>query len=209
MDSLPTFIMFGCEIGRRKGKAVISANIPKLSGPAYIWARLKGPNEIIFLVTNKSYSVKLNASPSSTWTWVKSEETLPLEPGKTEIILTSTSYGSAIDCLVVTDDPNFLPEASPRIRRPILVPIPQIIAKATSPYMSKISWTATDNKFFHHYNLYCGREEQFHIDQSKLIASPDRDAFLDWGLHPGDTLFYRVTVVDFWGNESGLRWPQK
>jgi len=34
------------------------------------------------------------------------------------------------------------------------------------------------------------------------VASPDRGPFVDWGLRPGRTYYYRVTYVDRAGNES-------
>jgi hypothetical protein len=118
------------------------------------------------------------------------------------LLLTSSLYGSAVDCLVVSSDLDFSPAQAARVRWPKLGPVKDVSVSAVSPYAVKLSWPAVAGDTLHHYNLYCGRAADFPVGQSTLVASPDRGTFLDWGLQPGATYYYRVTCVDRAGNES-------
>ena len=73
---------------------------------------------------------------------------------------------------------------------------------ATTPYTVRLSWNAIAAPTFHHYNVYCGRQANFAVEQASLVASPDVAGCWDWALKPGEKLHYRVTWVDRGGNES-------
>ncbi len=124
-------------------------------------------------------------------------------------MLGSGTYGSAVDCLVFTDDADFSPGRQPRIRWPQLPAVQTLKAEATSPYTVKLTWQYVESHTFHHYNLYCGHKADFTPDQATLAASPDRKTFCDWGLKPGQTIYYRLTCVDRAGNESVPSTPVK
>ena len=118
------------------------------------------------------------------------------------MVLTSSLYGSAVDCVVLSGDPDFAPAKAARVRWPKLGPVQGVSGRAVSPYAVRLSWPAVTGDTLHHYNLYCGRGADFAVGQGTLVASPDRGTFLDWGLQPGATYYYRVTCVDRAGNES-------
>jgi fibronectin type 3 domain-containing protein len=65
-----------------------------------------------------------------------------------------------------------------------------------------VSWQETNAPHFHHYNLYCGERPDFVPSREHLIASPTTNSFLDWGLKPDTTYYYKATVVDKWENQS-------
>jgi len=196
-----------------EGRLVLPINLPRTDGQWTAWARVRGEKGAQFVLWAGDNPVPLRAPPSTRWTWAKAEATLALKPGPSELVLSSSTYGSAVDCLFLTDDPGFSPDASPRFRWPELAAPQGLKAEAASPYSVKLAWQSVAGAHAgpggsaarvgaHHYNLYCGKEASFAPDQSTLVASPDRNAFLDWGLRPGETLFYRLTASDRAGNES-------
>ena len=163
------------------------------SCPYRTFLRVKGEKGAQFAASAEGGAVQIKAPASERWTWVKAVGTLKLKPGQSELSLSSSSYGSALDCLVLTDDPGFTPGAAPRIKRPALPAVEGLKAEAVSPYSAKLSWQSVEGA--RGYNLYCGKTADFAPGQATLVASPDRNAFLDWGLKPGETLFYRVASM--------------
>jgi Tol biopolymer transport system component len=179
------------------------------AGPWTVWGKVKGEEGVHFRATAGSGSVTLQAPAEASWSWRKFEGTLGSVPASADargrnlqLVLSSPLYGSSIDCLFLTSDPAFSPDKTPRVRWPILAAPSGVTAKAMSPYSVKISWPAAQGDTLHHYNLYCGDHSEFQVEQGTLVASPDRGPFLDWGLRPGKTHYYRVTCVDRAGNES-------
>jgi hypothetical protein len=191
----------------REGHAALAINLPELRGPCQVWARVRGEKGAQFTLSAQGKSVSLHAHPSREWTWVKFRGALSLKPGKCEALLASSTYGSAVDCLALSDDPDFAPAASPRIEWPKLPVVSRVEAAVTSPYTVNLAWQCPESDTFHHYNLYCGHVADFAVEQSRLVASPDRNGYYDWGLTPGQTIYYRVTVVDRAGNESAPSSP--
>ena len=63
-------------------------------------------------------------------------------------------------------------------------------------------WPACGDRSFHHYQLYRGESAGFVPTQRQLLGSPTRAAFIDPGPFTKPTVFYRVVVVDDWGNAS-------
>jgi hypothetical protein len=153
-------------------------------------------------------SVSLERPPGDDWRWGEAKGTLDLAPGRQELRLSSTAYGSAVDALCLTNDAAFSPEGEARIRWPEQAPVAGLAAEATSPYVVRLSWkpvgspSAGGSPPLRQYNLYCGSSAEFAPDQSTLIGSPDRESFLDWGLKPAQELYYRVTWVNRGGEES-------
>jgi hypothetical protein len=181
------------------GRVTLPVKLPEAGGPWAVWARVKGENGVSFRASAGGSPVTLQAPPSPEWAWVKFDGALT---GSGPVLLTSSLYGSAVDCLVLSSDPDFTPARATRVRWPKLGPVQGVSGSAVSPFAVRLSWSAVAGETFHHYNLYCGREADFPVGQGTLIASPDRGTFLDWGLQPGATYYYRVTCVDRAGNES-------
>ena len=67
--------------------------------------------------------------------------------------------------------------------------------------LPKLSWSGERSKRFSHYNLYAGKAANFKCDRRTLIASPDREKYLDWHALPAEP-FYKVTQVTRDGLES-------
>lgn len=189
--------------------ATLNVNFPELGGPCQVWAHVKGPQGARFALAAGGRSIALDVPPCEKWTWAKFDGTLPIKPGKCPIALRSSTYGSAVDCLAFSDDADFSPARQPRIDWPRPPRLENVQAQATSPYTVKLTWRYLENHTFHHYNLYCGHNADFVPEQATLVASPDRNSYCDWGLKPGQTLYYRLTAVDRAGNESVPCEPRK
>jgi fibronectin type 3 domain-containing protein len=182
-----------------EGRVTLPVKVPEAGGPWSVWGRVKGENGVSFRASAGGGPVTLQAPPSPEWAWVKFDGTLS---GSGPLVLTSSLYGSAVDSVVLSSDPDFSPARAARVRWPKLGPVQGVSVNAVSPYAVRLSWPAVAGDTFHHYNLYCGRQADFPVGQGTLVASPDRGSFLDWGLQPGAAYYYRVTCVDRAGNES-------
>ena len=75
-------------------------------------------------------------------------------------------------------------------------------AQAEGQYATRLSWPPAVAADLHHYNIYCGQDGDLKPVQERLIASPERPDWVDWGLKPGTTYHYCVTAVDRAGHES-------
>ncbi len=182
----------------RGGQADLSA--------ATLWCRVKGEEGVEFTFSAGKGAAAIKAPPSSDWTWVKADAKLDLRGAK-ELVLSSRLYGSAMDCALLTDDEEILPDKTPRILAPVLQAPEEITAQAISPYAVRLAWRKTNDATFHHYNLYCGEAADFTPDQSTLVASPDEPSMVDWGLKPGSRLYYRLRSVDRFGRRSPASLP--
>jgi hypothetical protein len=184
-----------------EGQLTLPVNLPEGCGPWTVWARVKGETGVLFRASGGGRPLTLQAPPTTAWTWVKFEGTLDGLEGL-GLLLTSPLYGSAIDCLMLSSDRAFAPGQAPRVRWPDLGKVLDLRAKAESPYAVRLCWAEVEGDTLHHYNVYCGRASDFPANQSTLVASPDRNTYLDWGLQPGTTYYYCVCCVDRAGNES-------
>jgi hypothetical protein len=188
-----------------EGGITFALEIPDGSGPWRLWARVKGREGARFAASSAGArqpaaggSVSLEAPAGDDWRWVSAQGTLDLKPGRQELRLSSSTHGSAVDALCLTNDAAFSPEGQARVRWPEQAPVTGLSAEVASPYTVKLSWRPAGSPqggrpLLRHYNLYCGSSPDFVPDQSTLVGSPDRETFLDWGLKPGQTLYYRVT----------------
>jgi hypothetical protein len=190
-----------------EGGITFALEIPDGSGPWRLWARVRGHEGARFAASSAGGSVSLEAPPGDDWRWVQAQGTLDLKPGRQELRLSSSTYGSAVDALCLTNDAAFSAEGQGRVRWPEPALVTGLSAEATSPYAVRLSWRPAGSPqggrpLLRHYNLYCSASPDFVPDQSTLVGSPDRESFLDWGLAPGQTLYYRVTWADRGGQES-------
>ncbi|MBN2580016.1 MAG: fibronectin type III domain-containing protein [Pirellulales bacterium] len=195
--------------GEGAGEVALNLTMPKTERPCIVWGRVKGEKGVNWTASAQGRSVTLTSPPSTTWRWVKFTGTLDVPPGRCNLVLASSLYRSALDVLVLTDDPAFLPDETRRIDWPAPTVVQGLKASVTSPYSVQLTWQSDESELFHHYNLYCGETADVTPDQSALVASPDANVFHDWGLKPGRTLFYRLTTVDYGGNESAPSPPVK
>jgi len=184
------------------GRLTVPIELPPSGRAWQLWARVKGPEGASFTAELRGQALELRAPPSAAWSWSRFAGTFPAGSPGTTLALQTRLYGSALDCLVLTDDPDYTPDLALRVRCPGVPPVTGLRAAAISPYAVRLSWDPVTSPTLHHYSVYCGHDAAFTADQASLVASPDRADCVDWGLHPGETLFYRVSAVDDRGNEG-------
>jgi len=174
-----------------------------LTAPIRLWARVKGPKGVEFHAQCGAGTLAIRSGASRSWNWVRADGELELGSSPT-MSLSSRVYGSAIDCVCLTDDPEFTPGEAPRIAAAPLKSPEALTAAPISPYAVRLQWQPNRDAALSHYNVYCGTGVDFTADQTTLIASPDQARLVDWALKPGSTCYYRVSCVDRFGRESAV-----
>ena len=180
---------------KREAPAVLTLPVTLPAKARYtIWARLRSGSMTVAGQT-------LTAG-GDRWTWSKSPQPVELPAGAQTIQIAAGQYGSAIDALYFSTDGEFVPsgrnatDATPP-------PVPtDLTATPDGPFVATLTWTASEARDLHHYNLYVGDEPGFAPSQATLIASPDRPRYVDWQVDPKRRQVYKLTAVDRQGNES-------
>ena len=189
-----------------EGRGVVDLDLPPTGRSYWVWARVKGEQGAEFRFFQGGRSVGLSCPSLPGWTWKRCPAALdlghPLGPGRSQFTVSSNLYGSALDSLAVTTDPDFNPDVSSRIAWPKQAAVDGVSATAVPPYTARVSWNRVAVATFRHFNLYCGHTADFAVNQAALVASPDVAGCWDWALRPGETVYYRVTWVDRGGRES-------
>jgi len=125
--------------------------------------------------------------------------------------------GIAIDHLLVTNDPSFVPRGRGQVPEE-LAAVPQGLravplapederALSASPKDQrprvKLVWEEVSaTQGVSHYNVYRSDKESFQAEAETLLGSPSGCVFYDVGLEAGQPVYYRVRAVDAWGNRS-------
>jgi len=65
-----------------------------------------------------------------------------------------------------------------------------------------LGWDASSERDVDHYSVYASSRPNAEPSLADLAGSPKDARFVDWGIEPDTTLYYRVTAVDRQGNES-------
>lgn len=206
------------------------------AGPVRILARVRGlsPLERASYTTGwplpteaaqGSFTVRLGGRQAGTipvagtsWSWVALDAaTVPLAAGAFDLELATSNAGIAVDSLLLTNDPNFVPRgrgqvpeklsAVPQSLRAVPLTTEDERALPASPQDQrprvKLIWNpVAAPQGVSHYNVYRSDQEAFEAEAETLLGSPRDCAFYDVGCSPGQTVYYRVRAVDAWGNRS-------
>ena len=148
------------------------------------------------------------------WHWVALDAATVQLPGRSvDLELSTSDPGIAVDCLCITNDPDFRPAG--RGREPsggLAVPG----GLGTAPFtmqdaerfelvgaQAKIAWQPVGApQGVARYQVYRGEQEDFPADPEHLLGSPAEPVFHDCDLELGKQVFYRVRAMDAWGNLS-------
>ena len=148
--------------------------------------------------------------------------TVPLTPGAAALEISTQDTGIAVDNVLVTNDPDFMPNGRGQVPEELAAvpkglhvePFSPEDQPATSGWISeqtpcmKLAWQPVDApQGVAHYNVYRSDSESFEAQAKTLLGSPSAPVFYDVGLQPGQTVYYRVRAVDAWGNQSPASAP--
>ena len=185
----------------KAGSVTTEVNIPRAAN-YYVFARVKAAkdastgnlysNEIKFSVAG----LEISSAAAGDWRWVRSTSSVSLAAGPQSIVISSATRGSSLDAFYLSTDADFTPLGR------VLAPQPQVLelSGSMSGGYPTLSWAQSNNSRFYYFNLYASDSANFEIDQSNLIASPDKASYLDWQALAGQ--YYRVTQVTLDGFES-------
>jgi hypothetical protein len=152
------------------------------------------------------------------WRWVALDTgAVPLSAGVVELEAATSDAGIAIDNILLTSDPDFVPRgrgqvpedlaAAPQgLRAEPFGPEDESVASGLMTQQSppvKLLWNPVAvPQGVSHYNVYRSDREAFEAEAETLLGSPSGPVFYDVGLEAGRTVYYRVRAVDAWGNRS-------
>lgn len=172
-----------------------------------------------------SFAVKVNGRAAGAiavkgpeWHWIALDAgAVPLAASDAELVLSTSDAAIALDQLLVTNDPEFVPRgrgqapdklaATPTGLR--TVPFGAQDAQAARELLEKqeprvkLTWDPVSApQGVAHYNVYRATTERFAAEPETLLGSPAAPVFYDCGLAAGETVYYCVCAVDAWGNQS-------
>jgi len=188
------------------GEAAAKWNIylPK-AGSYTLWARirvrLENKADLSFSIGDESFGT--HEAVGSEWHWARLAEAKPLKPGSHLLRCIMSRPGCELDKLVLTSDPGLVPKAKGNL--PAQAPdVPSSIQAAQDETGDHVvlHWEHLPSALLHHFNVYRGTSPEFDAGQHTLLGSPTRNQFLDPYPAGTGTLFYKVSAIDTWGNES-------
>ena len=186
-----------------EGSAELNVSVPA-SGTYHLWARLRNarPGGSSWQIAAAGRNLSLSCAGDE-WTWIRAEGApLACPKGTVRLRLRTTDATAQMDLLCLATDAAFVP-AGPRPERiEPPQPVATLHAQNLRPRANRLSWQASPNPAFSHYNVYAATDGEVRPTQEFLVGSPTEPTFLDWGLKAGKTYRYAVTVVDRRGNES-------
>ena len=215
-----------------RGSVVLSVELPSRKS-LHLWARTRGMSELERAsytrgwpppageVASGSFSVHCDGSVLGSiavegpdWHWVALDAgAVQLPARKVEVALSTSDAGIAVDCLCITNDPDFRPAGRGREPRGELE-APQGLGVAEFTVQDaehlhltggqvKITWQPADAaQGVTRYQVYRGEREDVPADPEHLLGSPAEPVFYDCDLELGTRVYYRVRAMDAWANVS-------
>lgn len=194
--------LYGVLLGQLKpsGALTLAVQTPKAS-TYQLWARARGSDGKLGATVDGA-AVGEAAVADKAFGWISLGQTKPLKIGAHEIALKPTAAGITVDRVMLTTDPAAKPAGLGGMdEQPAAAPT-DLQARPEGPYAVRLAWQPVTDPDTHHYNIYCGTNADLKPVQERLIASPLKTQWVDWGLKGGTTYHYCVTAVDRSGNES-------
>jgi len=206
MDALGASNLYyvGCENGAPGGSVTLRIDLPA-SREYRIWARVRGSGALAVAVDGTVLGEVACAGDG--WAWVAVGATAQIMSGVHSVVLTPTSGGECLDKILLTDDADLQPAGLMALDVAPLEAPSGLKAEPAGPNGIHVQWNELKVGKLDHFNVYCGETPEFVCSQETLVASPSEHEFVDWGLQPGRSVWYRVTSVDRSGNESPASEP--
>ena len=80
--------------------------------------------------------------------------------------------------------------------------VKNVTVNTVSSSQLNVSWTKSNELDLDHYNVYRNETSGFTHNKSNLVAETTTNYYLDTGLEPSTTYYYKATAVDKSGNEG-------
>ncbi len=217
------------------GSVTMRVAVPK-AGPVRILARVRGMSALEratyttgWPLSGKSgtglFSFRIDEQKVGSipvegfsWCWVPLDAgAVTLAAGVIVLEVVTRDTGIAIDGVLVTNDPDFVPHGRGQVPEdmaaaPVGLRVEPLVAederpdsKLTGEHRSRIKLTwqpVAAPQGVSHYNVYRSDTETFEAEAETLLGSPSRSVFYDVNLEVGRTVYYRLRAVDAWGNRS-------
>jgi len=172
-----------------------------LQGDYLLWVRIRGDGKLNLLSENEvSDSLVFDESD---WKWKRFNMILSLKEGHEKIYIAFPDGRGDLDRLILTNDKEFIPEGLMKTDQ-TPPPVPEV-SKVSFVYPGnvRIDLKVPEHEpDFAYFNIYSSFRKAFSCDQTTLTGSPSDSIFIDWGLPLDTKVYYRITSVDFSGNES-------
>ena len=189
-----------------RGQAVLQADAP-VAADYFTWVRVRqaGKERGQWAVALDRQAIGNVACVGQGWQWVKANsEAIKLQAGPHTLTLSTSDAGAQVDLICLATDSTFVPKAGRPEDRSAPAPVRGLSAIRVRDRSIQLTWQASSEPDFWHYNVYAAREPITRPDHKHLLASPTYPEFIDWGLRAGTTYHYAVTAVDRRGNEGPL-----
>jgi hypothetical protein len=163
---------------------------------------------------NRAGAIPVEGFP---WRWVALDAgPVPLAAGVSELEVSTHDAGIAIDCLLVTNDPGFVPRGRGQVPEELaavpkglrVAPFAPEDEQAASGLLKeqrprvKLVWDpVAAPQGVSRYDVYRSDTEAFPAEAETLLGSPAGPVFYDV-VEAGRTVYYRIRAVDAWGNRS-------
>jgi hypothetical protein len=216
-----------------RGTVLLSVRVPDRDG-LRLWARVRGMSELERASYTRGWPGRGGAVASGAfalrcgdatlgrfavtgpdWHWVQLDAgSIRLPAQALDLELSTADAGVAVDCLCLTNDPDFQPagrgrEPGDELTTPADLRLEEFtLADADRLEVAagqvKIAWQPSSApQGVTRYQVYRGETSDFAADPEHLLGSPSQPLFYDCDLEVGRRLFYRVRALDAWGNLSG------
>lgn len=166
-------------------------------GGAYVWARVRDPQEAGGgWSVSRGDEMAQGPKPVEEWQWLRHDGAVG---GEGALTLT-LDRGVEVDQVIVTDDAGLAPVGVVGVvntapAAPTLLEVVEI-----TPIEVSLSWKPAAGAQY--YRVYASTDVEFPLDNSTLVGTPEEPRFVDGGLTPESAYHYRVTAMDGRGNES-------
>lgn len=174
-----------------------------------------------------SFKVRINGNSAGNinvdgfnWEWIELDKSaIKLSRGRKTLEFSTSTAGIAIDNILVTNDPVFIPDhhdntpaVAPSVPSELKIAELNVEEKSTplewqgytikSPYV-KLSWKpSTALQGVRYYSIYRSNVRNFTPSPATLIGSTSETFFTDPKFKKGMEYFYQVVAVDNWDNHS-------
>ena len=170
----------------------------------YLWLRVRA-----FSGATSTLDVELDGVPKGSveidqdaWVWVPLAGSLSMPTGDHTVSVATADLQVGVDLIAVTNDAAYVPAGAAGVDTVAPAPPTNTRLVAVDGTTKKLLWDPSPDNDVIYYNVYCGRDDSYALDNPNRLYSPADTLVWDWGIPPATPTVYKVTAVDRAGNES-------